>query len=958
MKRLLSLWLILFSTIVFALTPNTGYFDKLTTNNPASDTVIVLKNIDVQATGGMYLPSGTTLERPTPTKDGLFRYNSTTQEAEMYYNGAWGSVGGGGISLWITATDYALNDIVISSDKIYRCTTGHTSGATFLGDIANWTEVSEATGNYVDLSTNQTVAGDKTLTGSTIIGNAGTESTGINVDGTNYQSTFKVSDINGSNYAQTILHRHSTILEPLILGARSNTDTTSHADVTAGQNLFSIYGSGSAGTNYKLFGGVNIAASSLGSISDTSAPGKIVLSTTPNAATGPTATLTLDSDKSATFAGTASATQYTSTIATGTAPLVVASTTKVDNLHVARATLADTVTTNANLTGDVTSVGNATTYAAVVPTTKGGTGLSTVGTETKVLKVVSGVPAYAEEDRSNYLLNPNFEWSTLSDWTCTVGTCTSTSTSGEFSEGLLALKVALSASVMNVSQSVATVAGATKQYVIGVSYRVPSTMEDFQICTLIAGSEKTCVPSANLILDDAYHTIEIPEVITPGSTVGIKFKTTSAYTANAYFDKAYIKQGIGTQALQLDYLYSAKVSSAGAITDETSDFISSCSASAGKTTCQFTTGRFTVIPNCWAITKTTSGGTISETIYMDTANYSTTEVAFKQVESGSASSDAANLFCMKTGADYLAASAAVYSQSSANFSGINGGAITIGATTTAPTKGTTTIDRVMYSRYGNRLNADYQYNQTVAGSDGSGDYLFTLPAGLSFDSNEVTFDATASATWIAGTKIDPRAFVGRSTSSLNGDINIDMVMIAYSATQFRVLMTNSTVLSSSTFYDVGVLGTSEIAGMRLSGTPSYNFKIDAPILGWSNSSSIVGTFAGTPKVPGLDGNVDSFTINYGTTNGTTDCSASPCSYLDQFGTGGVASITRAGAGSYVINTLKTYSKFKCTADLWRSSSNTIGTVGNTKINCTSTAACAFTTEGVDTHGNLNCIGSY
>jgi len=56
--------------------------------------------------------------------------------------------------------------------------------------------------------------------------------------------------------------------------------------------------------------------------------------------------------------------KVTSTVATGTAPFVVSSTTKVDNLHVARATLADTVTTNANLTGDVTSVGNATTLAA------------------------------------------------------------------------------------------------------------------------------------------------------------------------------------------------------------------------------------------------------------------------------------------------------------------------------------------------------------------------------------------------------------------------------------------------------------------------------------------------------------------------------------------------------------------------------------------------------------------
>ena len=47
---------------------------------------------------------------------------------------------------------------------------------------------------------------------------------------------------------------------------------------------------------------------------------------------------------------------------------------------------AATVTTNANLTGDVTSIGNATTLATV-PTTKGGTGLTTIGSALTVLRV-------------------------------------------------------------------------------------------------------------------------------------------------------------------------------------------------------------------------------------------------------------------------------------------------------------------------------------------------------------------------------------------------------------------------------------------------------------------------------------------------------------------------------------------------------------------------------------------
>lgn len=52
--------------------------------------------------------------------------------------------------------------------------------------------------------------------------------------------------------------------------------------------------------------------------------------------------------------------QITSTLAIGTAPFVITSTTLVPNLYVQRSVLADSATTNANLTGPITSVGNAT----------------------------------------------------------------------------------------------------------------------------------------------------------------------------------------------------------------------------------------------------------------------------------------------------------------------------------------------------------------------------------------------------------------------------------------------------------------------------------------------------------------------------------------------------------------------------------------------------------------------
>lgn len=49
----------------------------------------------------------------------------------------------GGVDLWTTATKYIIGDVIgvsyLGSIRAYRCTTAHTAGATFAGDVANWT---------------------------------------------------------------------------------------------------------------------------------------------------------------------------------------------------------------------------------------------------------------------------------------------------------------------------------------------------------------------------------------------------------------------------------------------------------------------------------------------------------------------------------------------------------------------------------------------------------------------------------------------------------------------------------------------------------------------------------------------------------------------------------------------------------------------------------------------------
>jgi len=87
----------------------------------------------------------------------------------------------------------------------------------------------------------------------------------------------------------------------------------------------------------------------------TTGTGNVVRATSP--------TLTTPNIGAATGTSLTLSGQLNSTVAIGTAPFIVTSTTPVANLQAA------TVTTNANLTGDVTSVGNTSTIAANAVTT-------------------------------------------------------------------------------------------------------------------------------------------------------------------------------------------------------------------------------------------------------------------------------------------------------------------------------------------------------------------------------------------------------------------------------------------------------------------------------------------------------------------------------------------------------------------------------------------------------------
>lgn len=125
----------------------------------------------------------------------------------------------------------------------------------------------------------------------------------------------------------------------------------------------------------------------------------------------------------------------------------------------------------------------------------------------------------------------------------------------------------------------------------------------------------------------------------------------------------------------------------------------------------------------------------------------------------------------------------------------NGGAITIEGTTTNPTKGTTTADKFWYKLInGNTLVGFLEYEQTTAGSAGSGDYLFTVvPSGYEID-----------------------LFFDRSTTGLND----------YRAIQCGGCFTTNTVTESSTTAKIGVstiYDATRIRFMSLSSTSDLDY---------------------------------------------------------------------------------------------------------------------------------------
>lgn len=141
---------------------------KLTTDQSISGTKTFTGKLVASSTvnGSVPCPVMTETQRNAFTAaQGDCVFNSTSLKLTIYDGAVWKDAGGaGGVSLWLTANPYIINDVVIESDRIYRCLVAHTSG-TFATDLAasRWVEVSASPATPYSLANGGT---NKALTAS------------------------------------------------------------------------------------------------------------------------------------------------------------------------------------------------------------------------------------------------------------------------------------------------------------------------------------------------------------------------------------------------------------------------------------------------------------------------------------------------------------------------------------------------------------------------------------------------------------------------------------------------------------------------------------------------------------------------------------------------------------------------------------------------------------------------
>jgi hypothetical protein len=144
---------------------------------------------------------------------------------------------------------------------------------------------------------------------------------------------------------------------------------------------------------------------------------------------------------------------------------------------------------------------------------------------------------------------------------------------------------------------------------------------------------------------------------------------------------------------------------------------------------------------------------------------------------------------------------------------------TVYGTTTNPTKGTGGAETAYWRRDGDCIEIHYSFTQSVAGADGSGSYIWSLPSGLTIDGNKIA-KASLSEDGCCGSAV----FRANASTSQSTGI-IEVYDDGGGKAGIVILGTpeggaNLVVIGSGTY------------GFGTNGTARYSFDARVPVTGW------------------------------------------------------------------------------------------------------------------------------